>query len=123
MCRSNVTHEHLDFHGSFENYRAAKALLFKMIGESFRKPGILKIAVINLDDASAPLLENFVDDFRYMVQTEEDGVLTYTFHPQVVGRGHRMLMLEHLIEELKELGAEFARMDAAADRFLQVLPA
>jgi peptidoglycan/xylan/chitin deacetylase (PgdA/CDA1 family) len=69
------------------------------------------------------VLENFVDDFRYLAQTDEHGVLTYTFHPQVVGRGHRMLMLERLIEELVDLGAEFARMDEAAGQFMHVLPA
>jgi peptidoglycan/xylan/chitin deacetylase (PgdA/CDA1 family) len=68
------------------------------------------------------VMENFVDDFRFMAQTDEHGVLTYTFHPQVVGRGHRMLMLERLVEELVDLGAEFARMDEAAGQFLQVLP-
>jgi len=75
--------------------------------------GTLQEGLKNAND----VLENFVDDFRYMAQTEEDGVLTYTFHPQVVGRGHRMLMLERLIEELKALGAEFVRMDVAAGRF------
>lgn len=60
------------------------------------------------------VLANFVDDFRYMAQTEEWGVLTYTFHPQVIGRGHRMLMLERLIVSLRGLGATFVRMDEAA---------
>ena len=67
--------------------------------------------------------ENFVDDFRYMAQSDQHGVLTYTFHPQVIGRGHRMLMLERLIEELTDLGAEFVRMDEAAGQFMHVLPA
>ena len=65
------------------------------------------------------VLANFVDDFRYMTQTEEWGVLTYTFHPQVIGRGHRMLMLERLILALRDLGATFVRMDEAALAFTQ----
>ncbi len=40
---TNLTHEHLDFHGTMENYRAAKAKLFTMLGED-------KTAVINNDD-------------------------------------------------------------------------
>ena len=28
------------------------------------------------------------------------GILTYTFHPHVIGRGHRMMMLERLIQRL-----------------------
>lgn len=30
----NVTHEHLDYHGSFEQYRADKARLFELLGEA-----------------------------------------------------------------------------------------
>lgn len=63
------------------------------------------------------ILENWIDDFRYMAQTAEWGVLTYTFHPQIIGRGHRMLALERLIQTLAELGAVYVRMDAAAQEF------
>lgn len=51
---TNVTHEHLDYHGSFENYRAAKAVMFHMLSASVRKPGQTKTAVVNADDANAP---------------------------------------------------------------------
>jgi peptidoglycan/xylan/chitin deacetylase (PgdA/CDA1 family) len=59
------------------------------------------------------VLENWLDDFRYMVRETERGVLTYTVHPQVIGRGHRMLMLERLIDGLNEMEARFARLDEA----------
>ncbi|HKT38065.1 MAG TPA: polysaccharide deacetylase, partial [Ktedonobacterales bacterium] len=65
------------------------------------------------------VLTNWLDDFRYMARTQEWGVMTLTFHPQVIGRGHRMLMLERLIEQLEGLGATFARMDAVAQEFAQ----
>jgi peptidoglycan-N-acetylglucosamine deacetylase len=61
------------------------------------------------------VLENFVNDFRYMTQETEWGILTYTFHPHVIGRGHRMLMLEQLIQALQGLGAEFMAMEDALD--------
>lgn len=47
---TNIQHEHLDFHGSWEGYRDAKAMLFKHLSDGMRKPGIRKVAVINLDD-------------------------------------------------------------------------
>lgn len=63
------------------------------------------------------VLENFVADFEYMTRTCDWGVLTYTFHPFVVGRGHRMMMLEKLIHALMERGAVFTRMNDAAAEF------
>jgi peptidoglycan-N-acetylglucosamine deacetylase len=68
------------------------------------------------------VLANWLDDFRYMARTLEWGALILTFHPQVIGRGHRMLMLERLIEQLKGLGATFARMDTVAHEFAQRSP-
>jgi hypothetical protein len=38
-------------------------------------------------------------------------------HPYVIGRGHRMLMLERLILRLMEGGAVFATMEEAARQF------
>ncbi len=59
---TNVMHEHLDYHGTWENYRDAKAIMFKMLGHSCRKPAIPKIAVINADDESAAYFGAFACD-------------------------------------------------------------
>lgn len=50
---TNITHEHLDYHGTWENYRAAKARMFEMLMPSERTHGQAKVAVINDDDPSA----------------------------------------------------------------------
>jgi peptidoglycan/xylan/chitin deacetylase (PgdA/CDA1 family) len=42
------------------------------------------------------------------------GVLTYTMHPFVIGRGHRMLALEQLVRDLRDSGAVFMTMEDAA---------
>jgi UDP-N-acetylmuramoyl-L-alanyl-D-glutamate--2,6-diaminopimelate ligase len=47
---TNVTHEHLDYHGSFSRYRDAKRLLFK---QTNRNNGGLRVGIINADDSSA----------------------------------------------------------------------
>ncbi|MBI3536836.1 MAG: UDP-N-acetylmuramyl-tripeptide synthetase [Chloroflexi bacterium] len=47
---TNITHEHLDFHGTWENYRDAKALLFRSLANSVRKARTAKVAVLNADD-------------------------------------------------------------------------
>ena len=68
--------------------------------------------------ATGAVLQNWLDDFRYMRRTMDWGVLTYTCHPFVIGRGHRMLMLERLIEGLLAEGAAFATMAEAVDEFV-----
>jgi hypothetical protein len=35
-------------------------------------------------------------------------------HPQVIGRGHRVAMLERFVEHARGLGVEFARMGDVA---------
>ncbi len=52
-----------------------------------------------------------------MARTMDWGVLTYTFHPQVTGRGYRMLLLERLIDKLAAQGATFVRMDMAVGEY------
>ncbi|MDR3313726.1 MAG: UDP-N-acetylmuramoyl-L-alanyl-D-glutamate--2,6-diaminopimelate ligase [Oscillospiraceae bacterium] len=43
---TNLTQDHLDYHGTLENYRAAKAQLFRQC----------EIALVNLDDEAAPAM-------------------------------------------------------------------
>ena len=62
------------------------------------------------------VLANWTDDFTYMTKAVRWGVLTYTFHPFVIGRAGRMLLLEKLIRRLKDGGAVFTTLaDAAAE--------
>ncbi|GAB4422618.1 MAG: UDP-N-acetylmuramoyl-L-alanyl-D-glutamate--2,6-diaminopimelate ligase [Anaerolineales bacterium] len=58
---TNITHEHLDEHGSYENYRAAKARLFSSLEWTKEKPqGNPRLAVLNRDDQSYAFLKNFI---------------------------------------------------------------
>jgi len=62
------------------------------------------------------VMETWRDEFRYMQQTVEWGVLTYTMHPYVIGRGYRMLALAAFVQDLAAAGAVFMTMrDAAAE--------
>lgn len=61
------------------------------------------------------MFANWLNDARWMVRDVVDGVLTFVFHPQVIGRGHRLLALEHFLDELDDLGLAFDAMrDIAA---------
>jgi UDP-N-acetylmuramoyl-L-alanyl-D-glutamate--2,6-diaminopimelate ligase len=50
---TNITHEHLDYHGTRDAYVAAKARLFRALYASPAKPGIPRCAVLNADDAGS----------------------------------------------------------------------
>ena len=63
------------------------------------------------------VLENWVNDFVYLRDHLDWGVITYTFHPFVIGRGHRMIVLERLIRALVENGATFMKLENAAEEF------
>jgi peptidoglycan-N-acetylglucosamine deacetylase len=77
--------------------------------EYMRNPNGVQVGLMNAN----AVLENWVDDFVYMRENLDWGILTYTFHPHIIGRGHRMIMLERLIKKLIELGAEFQTMEEA----------
>ena len=58
----------------------------------------------------------------YLKNHLEWGVITYTFHPFVIGRGHRMLALEKLVRILAENGATFMKLEEAAAEFDRRMP-
>jgi peptidoglycan/xylan/chitin deacetylase (PgdA/CDA1 family) len=60
------------------------------------------------------VMESWLDEFRYMQKTVDWGVLTYTMHPYVIGRGCRMLALEDFVGKLGAAGAVFMTMEDAA---------
>ena len=58
---TNITHEHFDEHGSYENYRAAKARLFSSLEQTKTKPmGNPRLGVINRDDRSFEFLNELI---------------------------------------------------------------
>ncbi len=89
----------LDDHPHFEFVRTPDHIL----------PGLMNAEAV---------LRNWTDDFLYMTRVTDWGILTYTCHPYVIGRGHRMMMLERLIEALTAMNAVFVTMEAAMAAFL-----
>jgi len=72
---TNITHEHFDEHGSYENYRAAKARLFSSLEGTVQKPqGNPRLAVLNRDDQSFDFLNQLVavNKVTYGLEAEAD---------------------------------------------------
>jgi len=70
------------------------------------------------DALSAPsrVLEIWTGELRYAWAHAPGGLLTVTMHPECIGRGHRMAMLERFIAEAKDLeGVVFGRLGDYVD--------
>ncbi len=84
---TNITHEHLDFHGSYQEYRAAKARLFTGLSatssKDFNPP---RGAVLNRDDRSYEYLAERarVSQISYGISPEAD-VRAENIHLQAEG--------------------------------------
>jgi peptidoglycan/xylan/chitin deacetylase (PgdA/CDA1 family) len=72
--------------------------------------------------APSKVLEIWQGELDYMHEHVEGGVLVLTMHPQVIGRGHRVAMLERFVDHARGLGVEFARMGEVATRAAPARP-
>lgn len=81
--------------------------------EYLRMPNVIMPGLRKVDD----VFKNWTDDITYMLRDFEDGVTTATLHPQVIGRGHRMLGLERWLDQLISMGIQFARVDNVVHEF------
>ena len=62
-------------------------------------------------------------DFDFLYQRLSEGIFILTMHPQVIGRGHRILMLERVIDYLKgHEGVTFTTMSEIAREWKQTHP-
>jgi len=76
---TNITHEHIDYHGTFEAYRKAKARLFTGLTRSEPKAsGLRPGAVLNRDDRSFAFISNRIRA-QAMEDKKEVHEITYGF--------------------------------------------
>ena len=67
--------------------------------------------------APSKVLEIWQGELDYMHEHVDGGVLVVAMHPQVIGRGHRVAMLERFVEHARALGdVTFAEMREVAAR-------
>jgi UDP-N-acetylmuramoyl-L-alanyl-D-glutamate--2,6-diaminopimelate ligase len=81
---TNLSHEHLELHGTFERYRAAKLSLFEKLARRGRtKPGAPRAGVVNRDDPNA-------DVFEAVVREAGARLITYGTDPSADVRAERV---------------------------------
>ncbi len=63
---TNITHEHLDYHGNYEGYLNAKFKLIDTLVDTCEKEnGNPRLAILNQDDLSFSMIKKKMDDSRY----------------------------------------------------------
>lgn len=64
LVLTNVTHEHLDYHKTFLEYKQTKGRLFKELENSLRKENTLKVSIVNRDDPNFSYFSKFEADLK-----------------------------------------------------------
>ncbi|MDP3981562.1 MAG: UDP-N-acetylmuramoyl-L-alanyl-D-glutamate--2,6-diaminopimelate ligase [Chlamydiota bacterium] len=59
---TNVTPDHVEYHGSFNDYLNAKGKLFMKVSKGKRKPGVPKVLILNADDKYYSFFDQFISD-------------------------------------------------------------
>ena len=59
---TNITEDHLDYHGGFASYLHAKGSLFKKVSKSRKKLNVPKVMVLNEDDENYSYFDQFIAD-------------------------------------------------------------
>jgi len=83
---TNLTPEHIESHGSFENYKKAKGELFKSLNKSYKKDiegkKIEKTSIVNLDDRASSYFLSFEADRKYVYGLESKAAKNLAVIPQ-----------------------------------------
>ena len=116
---TNLSRDHLDYHGSFEAYRDAKAKLFAMLDEPSRKAaphGAGRVAVLNADD---PHWRHFASATRarvvtYALDNREADVRAGEIMPWPDGATFILSTTEESLEASVRLPGRFNIANAAA---------
>jgi UDP-N-acetylmuramoyl-L-alanyl-D-glutamate--2,6-diaminopimelate ligase len=72
---TNVTEDHIEYHGSFANYLNAKGALFKKVSKSSRKPNVPKTMILNQEDPHYSYFDQFIAD-RKLTYGLKEGTLS-----------------------------------------------
>jgi len=88
---TNVTHDHLDFHGTFEEYAASKLRLFELAREQAVKPP--GVCVLNVDDAQGRRMAAALPALTYGLDSSDAALRATGIEPFAGGTRFRVQAL------------------------------
>ena len=78
---TNITHEHLDYHGSFEEYRAAKGRLFTELTSPYKQSQTVPpTAILNKDDTGSYAYLQSITKAKQFAYAIEDQSVDFSAH-------------------------------------------
>ena len=104
---TNLTHEHLELHGTFEAYRAAKLSLFERLAAPATGSARPRVGIVNRDDPSSAL-------FEAVVRESGARLLTYGSDPSATVHATRV------VEDASRLRVHYAAPSGEADLELRL---
>jgi UDP-N-acetylmuramoyl-L-alanyl-D-glutamate--2,6-diaminopimelate ligase len=85
---TNITHEHLDFHGGYDQYRAAKGMLFTSLADTHKPDPVCEpLAVLNVDDSSFTFLNEITSARKINYSTLDPRADFYAYAIQYTPQG------------------------------------
>ncbi len=139
---TNLTKEHLEAHKGFENYKRAKAKLFKSLiknkHKKIKEKDIKKISIINIDDKNANYFLKFKPDkiYTYGIENKEASITPEKIDFQVSLPGKfniynslaaacvgfsQNIQEEQILESLKEVRMIPGRMETVISKPFKVV--
>jgi len=111
---TNVTEDHIEYHGNFQMYLQAKGGLFKRLNRSKRKVGIPKISVLNADDPNYDYFDQFIVDRKFTYSLDKGTCYASNIELSPEGSNFTLNIPNHSIEVNLEIPGEFNIHNALA---------
>ncbi|MFC1616546.1 UDP-N-acetylmuramoyl-L-alanyl-D-glutamate--2,6-diaminopimelate ligase, partial [Patescibacteria group bacterium] len=104
---TNVTPDHVEYHGSFDNYLDAKGHFFKQVSKGKRKYGISKIMIMNADDKYYNYFDKFVADRKLTYGLKSATIYASEVEMKPKGSSFNLHVPNNVIEMNFRLPGEF----------------
>lgn len=104
---TNVTQDHIEYHGNFANYLHAKGSFFQKVSKSRRKPNVPKVFVLNQEDQHYSYFDQFIADRKITYGIRQGTVSTVDLKLRPDGTSFTMKVPNNAIPVEFDLPGDF----------------
>lgn len=111
---TNITRDHIEYHGSFNAYLNAKGGLFRKVSKGKRKPGVPKVMILNADDKYYSYFNQFAADRKITYGVNEAIVYASEVNNLPQGSTFKLHVPNHVVDVALGMPGEFNVYNALA---------